>query len=85
MVSHDFYSIVNCMDYALLIDDHSIRKVSMRKFRKMIYQHHFDKDYLVLEDKKKALEVRIATALQANDFVNAKVICDDLAQVIASL
>ena len=82
MVSHDFYSIVNCMDYALLIDEHSVRKVSMRKFRKMIYQSHFNKDYLELEQKKKALEVRIAMALQANDFVNAKVLCTDLENCI---
>lgn len=82
MVSHDFYSIVNCMDYALLIDDKKIRKVSMRKFRKMIYANHFDKDYLELEQKKKALETKIALALKANDFVQAKVLCEDLEALI---
>ncbi|MGL5616146.1 MAG: ABC-F family ATP-binding cassette domain-containing protein, partial [Sarcina sp.] len=40
MVSHDFYSIVNCMDYVLLVEDKTIRKMSMRKFRKMIYASH---------------------------------------------
>lgn len=36
----------------------------MRKFRKMIYADHFDKDYLEYEQKKKDLENRIAFALQ---------------------
>ncbi len=45
MISHDFYSIVNCMDYVLIIEDKTIRKMSMRKFRKMIYASHFDRDY----------------------------------------
>lgn len=68
MISHDYYSIVNCMDYVLLIEDKTIRKMSMRKFRKMIYSSHFDKDYLLLEQKKKAVEIKIAFALQDNDF-----------------
>ena len=41
MISHDFYSIVNCMDYVLIIEDKTIRKMSMRKFRKMIYAKSF--------------------------------------------
>ena len=56
MISHDFYSIVNCMDYVLIIEDKTIRKMSMRKFRKMIYASHFDKDYLEIEQKKKSVE-----------------------------
>ena len=41
------------MDYVLWVEDHKLRKVSIRKFRKMIYADHFDKDYLELEQKKK--------------------------------
>ncbi len=82
MISHDFYSIVNCMDYALIIDDKTIRKISMRKFRKMIYASHFDKDYLELEQKKKALETKVALALKDNDFIRAKILCDDLEALI---
>ena len=78
MISHDFYSIVNTMDYALLIDDKTIRKVSMRKFRKMIYASHFDKDYLELEQKKKNLENKIEACLKVNDFTLAKVLCEEL-------
>ena len=53
MVSHDFYTVANCMDYVLWVEDHKLRKVSIRKFRKMIYADHFDKDYLEYEQKKK--------------------------------
>ena len=60
MVSHDFYTVANCMDYVLWVEDHKLRKVSIRKFRKMIYADHFDKDYLELEQKKKEAENRVA-------------------------
>lgn len=82
MISHDFYSIVNCMDYALIIDNKTIRKIRMRKFRQMIYAKHFDKDYLELEQKKKALETKIAFALKDNNFTLAKGLCEDLEALI---
>lgn len=82
MVSHDFYSIVNCMDYALIIENQEIRKISMRKFRKMMYARHFDKDYLELEQKKKALETQIEFALSTNAFEKAKVLSEKLEQII---
>lgn len=85
MISHDFYSIVNCMDYALIIEGQTIRKISMRKFRKMIYANHFDKDYLELEQKKKVLETKIELALKANDFALAKSLCEDLEALIKLL
>ncbi|MEG0152423.1 MAG: ATP-binding cassette domain-containing protein [Cellulosilyticaceae bacterium] len=85
MISHDFYSIVNCMDYVLIIDNKTVRKVSMRKFRKMIYASHFDKDYLQIEQKKKAVETKIALALESNDFVSAKVLSEELESLIKLL
>lgn len=85
MISHDFYSIVNCMDYVLIIEDKTIRKTSIRKFRKMIYTTHFDKDYLELEQKKKKIEAKISTALKANDFEQAKVLLEELRLLIKLL
>lgn len=82
MVSHDFYTVANCMDYVLLTEDKGLRKVSMRKFRKMIYADHFDKDYLEYEKKKKDLENRIAFALQAGKYEDAKKLCDNLEQLL---
>lgn len=85
MISHDYYSIVNCMDYVLIIENKKIRKMSMKKFRRMIYSSHFDKDYLELEQKKKALETKIACALQDNDLAVAKTLSIQLEELIASM
>jgi ATP-binding cassette subfamily F protein 3 len=85
MVSHDFYSVVNCMDFVLLIEDKTIRKMSMRKFRKMIYASHFDKDYLEIEQKKKLVETKIELALKDTDFMLAKVLSEELEELIKLL
>lgn len=85
MISHDFYSIINCMDAVLIIDDKTVRKMSMRKFRKMIYANHFNKDYLEIEQKKKDVELKIELALKENDFVRANILCEELATLIQQL
>jgi len=85
MISHDFYSIVNCMDYVLMIEDKTIRKMSMRKFRKMIYASYFDKDYLEIEQKKKLVETKIALALKDTDITLAKVLSEELEELIKLL
>ena len=56
MISHDFYSVVNGMDYVLIIDDKTISQMSMQEFRQMIYASHFDKDYLETEQQKNQLK-----------------------------
>jgi ATP-binding cassette, subfamily F, member 3 len=78
MVSHDYYTIANCMDYVFIIENKSIRKVSIRKFRKMIYANHFDRDYLANEQKKKAIETKIELALKDSNFELAKTFSDEL-------
>lgn len=85
MISHDFYSIVNCMDYVLIIEGTSIRKMSIRKFRKMIYASHFDRDYLEIEHKKKAVERKIESALKTSDFERAKVYSEELEALVKEL
>jgi ATPase components of ABC transporters with duplicated ATPase domains len=85
MISHDFYSVVNGMDYVLIIEDKTIRKMSMRKFRQMIYVSHFDKDYLEMEQKKKAVEMKIELALRDTDFELAKGLVDELDELIKLL
>lgn len=81
MVSHDFYTIANCMDYVLFIDGKTIRKMSIRKFRKMIYANHFNQNYLELEQKKKEIELQIARALKAGAFELAKELLEPLEAV----
>jgi len=85
MISHDFYSVVNGMDYVLIIDNKTIRKMSMRKFRQMIYKRHFDKDYLEKEQNKKEVEMKIELALKDTNFELAKVLVDELEALIKVL
>ena len=85
MISHDYNFIVNCMDYVLMIEDKTIRKMSMRKFRQMIYAKHFDKDYLEIEQKKKSVETEIALALKNTDFELAKILSKKLEDMIKLL
>jgi ATP-binding cassette, subfamily F, member 3 len=85
MISHDFYSIVNCMDFVLIIEDKTIRKMSMRKFRKMIYANHFGVEYLEIEQKKKLVETKIELALKDTDFELAKVLSEELEELIKLL
>ena len=85
MVSHDFYTIVNCADTILLVEDGSIRPMSGRAFRKMIYKKHFSKDFLELELLKKDLETRIARSLEAGDCLEAQRHCDKLALVVEQM
>jgi ATP-binding cassette subfamily F protein 3 len=85
MISHDFYSVVNGMDYVLIIDNKTIRKMSMRKFRQMIYASHFNRDYLKTEQKKKSVEMKIEFALKDNNFELAKVLMDELEDIIKLL
>ena len=85
MISHDFYSIVNSMDYVLIIENKTVRKMSMRKFRKMIYKNHFNRDYLLVEQKKKELETRIARSLQEKKFELARTLTEELEKIIENL
>ena len=85
MVSHDFYTIVNCADTILLVEDGTIRPMSARAFRKMIYKKHFSKDYLELELQKKDLETKIQQLLEAGDCAEAQRLCDRLAQTIEQM
>ncbi|KQY94442.1 ABC transporter [Paenibacillus sp. Root52] len=85
MISHDFYSVVNGMDYVVIIEDQKIRKMSIEEFREMIYASHFNKDYLETEQKKKAVEMKIELALKDTNFELAKVLVDELEEVIKLL
>ena len=85
MVSHDFYSIVNSTDSILYVENGTIRPMSHRAFRKMIYKHHFSKDYLELELKKKEYETKIARLLEGGNWQEAKPLLDDLAAVIEKM
>lgn len=85
MVSHDYYTVANCMDYVLLVENNTVRRMSIRKFRQMIYANYFDKDYLLLEQKKKETETRIQQLLRNNEFEKAKDLMEPLEEIIKKL
>ena len=82
MISHDYHFIVNCMDYVLMIEDKTVRKVSMKKFKKMTYANYFDRDYLELEQKKKLVETKVERALMDTDFELARKLSEELEELI---
>ena len=85
MVSHDFYTIVNCADTILFVENGGIRPMSARAFRNMIYKKHFSKEYLELELLKKDYETRIARYLEAGDCMEAQRLCDKLAVIVEQM
>ena len=85
MVSHDFYTIVNCADTILFVENGSIRPMSARAFRKMIYKKHFSKEYLELELLKKDYETRIERSLESGDCAEAQRLCDKLAAIVEQM
>ena len=85
MVSHDFYTIVNCADTILFVENGGIRPMSARAFRKMIYKKHFSKDYLELELQKKDYETRIARCLESGNCAEAQKLCDKLADIVEQM
>lgn len=85
MVSHDFYSVANCVDRVLLVEKGGIRPMSSRAFRKMMYKNHFNKNYLELEQRKKELELKIESLLKQNDYKTAKELCEKLEPVVMGM
>ena len=85
MVSHDFYYIVNCMDYVLIVEYKKIRRMNMKTFKKNVYAELFEKDYLEIEHNKKQLEIKIELALKNNDFILAKELSEELEKLVKLL
>jgi ATP-binding cassette subfamily F protein 3 len=73
------------MDYVLIVEDKTLRKMSMKKFRRKIYADHFDRDYLEVEQKKKSIETKIELALKDTNFELAKALCEELDELIKLL
>ena len=85
MVSHDFYTVTDCADYILYVENGTIRQMSGRAFRKLIYRDHFDKEYLELEQRKKELELKVESLLAASKYEDARKVCSQLEEVVEKL
>lgn len=78
MVSHDFYLVANCVDYVLLVEDNTIRRIRTRTFRKMVYDKYFDQKYLDIDKKKQELEANITLAFKNNELITVGKLCSQL-------
>ena len=81
MVTHDFYLAAGCADYILLVDDHTVRRLRTRKFRKMVYDKYFDSAYLETDRKKQELEASITAAFKKNDLAAVDKLCGQLEEL----
>jgi len=84
MVSHDFYTVANCADTILRVENGTVRPMSGRAFRKMIYKNHFSLDYLEREQRRKELETAVARCLEAKSTDEAEVLCQQLEALVKS-
>lgn len=81
MVTHDFYLAAGCADYVLLVEDHTVRRMRTRKFRKMVYDKYFDSAYLETDRKKQELEASITAAFKKNDLAAVDKLCGQLEEL----
>ncbi len=72
MVSHDFYTVANCVDRILLLEDGTVREVSGRSYRKSVYKKYFDSDIFEQERIRKDTEVKVNALLKAGKYAEAK-------------
>ncbi len=85
MVSHDFYTIANCVDYVIIIEDKTARKMKLKKFKRNIYSKYFKKDYLQLEEQKVNLELRIEKLILDNQFEKTAQLLEELDGIITNM
>ena len=74
MVTHDFYTVANCVDRILMIEDGTVKEMSSRAFRKSIYKKYFSSDVFEKEKEQKDLEIRINSLLKKGTYKEAKAI-----------
>ena len=64
-----------------MIEDKTVRKVSMKKFKRMVYANYFDRDYLEIEQKKKLVQTKVERALMDTNFELARTLSKDLEEL----
>ena len=72
MVTHDFYTVANCADRILLLENNTVREQSGRSYRKSIYKKYFDSDIFEAERIRVEREVRIHSLLKEGKWEEAK-------------
>ena len=72
MVTHDFYTVANCADRILLLENGTVREQSGRAYRKSIYKKYFESDIFETERIRVEKEVRIHALLRDGKWKEAK-------------
>ena len=78
LVSHDFYTIANCADRILLLENGTLRQITARNYRKSIYKKYFDSDIFEQERMRKEYEIKINTLLKEGKVKEAKEVFEKL-------
>lgn len=78
MVSHDFFTIMNCADRVLMLENGNIREMSGRAYRKSIYKKYFGSDIFASERKRKEDEYRINSLLKEGKTADARKVFDTM-------
>ncbi|MDD6400792.1 MAG: ATP-binding cassette domain-containing protein [Lachnospiraceae bacterium] len=78
LVSHDFYTIANCADRILLLENGTLRQITARNYRKSIYKKYFDSDIFEQERMRKEYEIKINTLLKEGKAKEAKEVFEKL-------
>ena len=72
MVTHDFYTVANCADRILLLENGTVREQSGRAYRKSIYKKYFESDIFEAERIRVEREVKINALLRDGKWKEAK-------------
>jgi len=72
MVSHDFYTIMNCVDRILILENGTVRQMSGRAYRKSVYKKYFDKDIFEQEKLRKEKEMKVNALLAQGKYSEAR-------------
>ncbi len=72
MVSHDFYTVANCADRIFLLENGTMREMSGRAFRKMVYKKYFESDVFEQEKLRREREIRVNALLKNGKYREAR-------------
>ncbi|MDO4622590.1 MAG: ATP-binding cassette domain-containing protein [Eubacteriales bacterium] len=74
LVSHDFFTVTNCADRILILENGTIREMSGRAYRKSIYKKYFSSDIFEQEKLRKEKEVQIHALLKEGKHEEARAV-----------
>ncbi len=74
MVSHDFFTVTNCADRILILENGTLRETSGRAYRKSIYRQYFGSDIFETERRRLETEAKIHSLIRKNRFDEARML-----------